>query len=341
VSKRATIAEVATLAGVHKGTVSRALNEKTRGQVKPETVQRIQRVAKQVGYVPNVMARGLRTNSTMTVGVVIPDLTNPFFPPIVRGIEDYLTPRGYTALLANTDGRVDVERSAVASLLDRRVDGLIIGTGLVNSRPLAEITERPVTAVLVNRGAPDVPYPLVAGDDVAGVTAAVRHLAELGHRELLHIAGPPNLSTSRLRSDAFTWACGADPALSATIVQTDDPRMTVEAGRRAMDQVLESALPVTAVFAANDQLAVGVLRSLRSHGLECPRDVSVIGFNDMPYAEDFNPALTTVRVPVHEFGVEAARLLLQNLEQGTQSPVTVMLPVSLVVRNSTGPVANR
>lgn len=336
--KRVTIAEVAELAGVHKGTVSRALNERTRSSVKPETVKRIQKAVKQLDYVPNVMARGLRTNSSMTVGVIIPDLTNPFFPPIIRGIEDYLAPRGYTALLANTDSREAVERAAFTSLMDRRVDGFIIGTGLDEHPLLSEAFENNVYAVLVNRGAGAVPYPLVTGNDLDGVTAAVNHLIGLGHRDIVHLAGPLNLSTSRVRADAFTWACASSEGVRGRVVESSEPRLSVDAGSEIMDRLLASEnRSFTAVVAGNDQLAVGVLRSLRKHGLRCPDDVSVVGFNDMPYAEDLNPALTTVRVPLHEFGAEAARMLLNNIEQGSQGPVMVSLPVELVVRESTGP----
>src|SRR5690554_6934117 len=124
-SKRITIDDVAKLANVHKGTVSRALNTSTEGQVNPDTVKRVKRAARQIGYVPNAVARSLRTNLSMSIGVIIPDLTNPFFPPIVRSIENYLQPRGYTTLLANTDGHDSIEVSAFESLLERRVDGFV------------------------------------------------------------------------------------------------------------------------------------------------------------------------------------------------------------------------
>lgn len=337
-ARRATIGEVAALAGVHKGTVSRALNAKTRGQVNPATVLRVQQAVKQLGYVPNIMARGLRTNSSMTIGVVIPDLTNPFFPPIIRGIEEYLAPRGYTALLANTDSNDASERAAYTAMLDRRVDGFIFATGVDDHSLLHEATDSNVFAVLVNRDAIGTDYPLVTGDDETGVAAAVRHLADLGHRSLVHITGDDAISTNRVRSDAFSRACSSDERLSGVIIPTEDPRLSVEAGQQAMDELIRSGMRgVTAVTAANDQIAIGVLRAMRAHGIACPDDVSVIGFNDIPYAEDLNPALTTVRVPLRELGVEASRLLLAHLEAGAQSPVRVELPVALVLRDSTGP----
>ncbi len=337
--KRVTIDDVAALAGVHKGTVSRALNVATAHQVNAVTVRRIQRAAKQLGYVPNVMARSLRTNLSMTVGVIVPDLTNPIFPPILRGIESHLVERGYTALVANTEGRDSTERVAFESLLARRVDGFIVATGRRDHPFLADAYERGTKIVLVNRGGSEAGYPLVTGDDARGIVAAVEHLVELGHRNIAHIAGPAAFSTSNVRREAFLAAVGPIPGLAPSIVETD--ALSVAAGEEAMREILRSSSErPTAVVAANDLLAVGALRALRQSGLDCPGDMSVIGFNDMPFAEDLNPALTTVRIMLHEMGVESARLLLEGISTGVQTPVSLKLPVSLVVRSSTGPAAS-
>jgi LacI family transcriptional regulator len=336
-AKRVTIADVAAVAGVHSGTASRALSIRSEHQVNPETVKRIKKAAKQLGYIPNVMARGLRMSSSMTIGVIIPDLTNPLFPPIIRGIENYLSPRGYTALLANTDGRDALEKAAFDSLLERRVDGFIMATGVDDHPLLAAAYESGIKIVMVNRGAGAVPYPLVAGDDASGISAAIAHLVELGHRRIVHIAGPGNFSTTRVRADAFEKAVAAHPDVEASIVWA--PALSIGAGEEATDGLLASSDdPVTAIVAANDLLALGTLRSLRAHGLRCPQNVSVVGFNDMPFAEDFNPALTTVHVPQQEIGTESARLLLDGIEQDAQTPITITMPVSLIVRSSTGPV---
>lgn len=333
---RVTIADVAALAGVHKATVSRALNDATQAQVNVETLRRVQKAAKALGYVPNVMARSLRTSQSMTVGVIIPDLTNPIFPPVIRGIENYLSPRGYTALLANTDSREVIERSAVNSLLERQVDGFIIATGLENHPIIPSLFERGVPAVMVNRGAGTIPYPLVTGNDAAGIVAAIQHLKLLGHREVVHLAGPWDFSTSRVRADSFVAAC-AEAGLDGVVVEV--PSLTAEDGQRAVDSLLAQRRTFTAIQASNDLLALGALRSLRAHGLRCPEDVSVIGFNDMPFAEEFSPGLTTVHVPLQTIGTESARILLESIEAQQITSVAVMLPVSLVVRSSSGPVS--
>lgn len=337
--KRVTIADVAELAGVHKGTVSRALSGATEGQVNEATVRRVQDAAQQLGYVPNIVARGLRTSLSMSIGVIIPDLTNPIFPPMVRGIENYLAPRGYTALVANSDGREQLERASFDSLLARRVDGFILGTGHTDDPLLADAMERDVRVVLINRGtAGDVGYPLVTGDDAAGIAAAVDHLAELGHRRVLHLAGPRDFTTSIVRADAFAAAADRRRLRHATSWL---PALSIGAGRDAMDEVLSDPRSAwTAVVASNDLVALGVMRSLREHGLSCPADMSLIGFNDMPFAADFSPALTTVNVPHLQMGAECARLLLEGIAAGGQRAGTTTLPVSLIVRESTAPPRN-
>jgi LacI family transcriptional regulator len=338
-SKRVTIADVAARAGVHKATVSRALNKVTEHQVNPSTARRVRKAAEELGYVANAVARGLRTNSSMTIGVIIPDLTNPLFPPMVRGIEHFLTPRGYTALVANTDGSDDLERLAFNTLLERRVDGFIIATGRVHHALIADAYKRGIHVVMLNRGSVDVPYPLVSGNDAGGVTAAVDHLVALGHRDIMHMAGPEDFTTSIVRSNAFVAAIERHDGVRGRL--TPAPALTIRAGVACMDELVGTEEMPTAIVAGNDLLAVGILRSLRQHGLHCPDDMSVVGFNDMDSTEDLNPPLTTVRVPHFEMGAEAARLLIDDLTADEQRSVTVSLPATLIVRESTAPPHGR
>jgi LacI family transcriptional regulator len=336
-TKRPTMSDVARVAGVHKATASRALNPLTSGQVNPATARRVVAAARQLGYTPNATARSLRTSRTYTVGVLIPDLTNPLFPPVVRGIENVLFPRGYTALVANTDNDPDREAAHFEALLGRQADGFILATGRRHHPLLASAHERGISAVLVNRGTDDPLYPLVTGDDPAGMTAAVDHLVALGHRRLAHLAGPSTLSTGLRRAQAFRHAVTAH-GVDGRVVECAS--YTADAGERAMAGLLAEAVPPpTAVLGGNDLIALGALRAIRAARLRCPEDVSLTGFNDMPFLDELRPALTSVHVPTHELGVEAARLLLEQIEGAPAVAKTISLPLRLIVRDSTAPPA--
>ncbi len=335
-ARRATIADVAARAGVHAGTASRALNERTRGMVNADTVERVVRSAAELGYVPNALARGLRTSSSMTIGVVIPDIMNPFFPPMVRGIEARVEPHGYSTLIANSDGFESGESGAVRSLLDRRVDGLIIASAQRDESSIARLHDAGVKVVLLNRDAGDVPYPLVTSDVAGGITEAVSALHRLGHRSLLHLAGPTAISTCAARIDAFEAAVDATPGMTGRIVTA--AALSIDAGYAAMLEFLRNRdHGVTGVIATNDLVALGILRAMRRMRVDCPGEISVIGYNDIPFAEDFCPPLSSIRVPTTTMGATAADLLLEDLQQDTRSGRTITLPVSVILRGSTAP----
>ncbi|MFF1449116.1 LacI family DNA-binding transcriptional regulator [Streptomyces sp. NPDC058274] len=340
-NKRPTMSDVAHLAGVHMATASRALNPATSGRVNAATAQRVRAAAEQLGFTPNSAARSLRTNRSFTVGVLLPDLTNPLFPPMVRGIEEALTRRGYTALLANTDNDRTKERTQFEALRGRQVDGFIVATAQREHPLLDEAHKAGVPIVLLSRGTDRTMFPLVAGDDAAGVTLAVEHLLAQGHRALAHLAGPQRLSTGEIRARAFrhaTEAAGVAPAQAPVVVSE---AYTVPAGEWAARELLDQYPGTTAIVAGNDLIALGALHVLRERGLRCPQDVSLVGFNDMLFADEFQPPLTTVHVPHPELGAEAARLLLEQLDRpsGSADPAPVakrvLLPVDLVVREST------
>ncbi|MEY9967997.1 LacI family transcriptional regulator [Streptacidiphilus sp. MAP12-16] len=332
-----TLDDVARAVGVHKATASRALNPATRSQVNPETARRITTAARRLGYVPNTLARGLRTSRTTAIGVLIPDLTNPLFPPIVRGIQDRLDAHGYTALLVNTDGDEDRERAQFSDLESRRADGFIVATARRVHPLLAEALARGTALVTVNRTT-DLPgIPAVVSDDADGTAQAVGHLTALGHSLIAHLAGPQDVSTGAVRTQAFRHcmdAAGLRPPPESVVVCT---AYTEQAGREATRRLLGACPGITAIVAGNDLIALGALAELAAQGRSCPRDVSVVGFNDMPFADRFQPPLTTVRVPHHEMGVQSAQLLLERLLEPQALPRTVLLPARLVVRGSTAP----
>lgn len=325
------------MAGVHAATASRALNPETRRLVNAETARRVLRAAEALGYQPNPIARSLKTSRSMTVGIVIPDLTNPLFPPIVRGTEDVLTPAGYSALLVNTDNDPERERSLIASLRSRQVEGLIVATARLQHPLLSELHAQGVKMVLVNRRVEDLDLPSITPDDASGIALAVKHLVGLGHRRIVHVAGPESTSTGVVRSRAFSSALREhgipeDPALIASC----DYWVESE-GARAMRSLLDSGTEFTAVVAGNDLIALGCYAVFEERGIACPADISVVGFNDMPLLDRLQPPLTSVSVPNHQVGVEAARMLLEAIHEPTRPPRSVLLSLSLSVRGSTAP----
>ena len=336
-----TLRDVAALAGVHPATASRALNPATKAMTSADTAERVLRAAAELGYRPNAVARSLRTSRSSSIGVVVPDLTNPLFPPIVRGIESALAPHGYVLLIVNTDNNPGQEEQLVASLRARSVDGLILATARLSHPLLETLADGDLPVVLVNRHRDDLPLPWVVPDDTAGIRLAVSHLAGLGHRRVAHIAGPQDTSTGVTRLAAF-HAAVREHGLAEDESLIKLCRTWSEAeGARALGELLSAGDPISAVIAGNDMLALGVYDALAEHGLRCPDDISVIGFNDMPFVDKLRPALTTVHIPQHEMGAEAARLLLGRLRRARRDERSVLMPVVLSVRESTGPPPGR
>lgn len=327
--------DVADAAGVHPATASRALNEATRGLVNAETARRVIKVAESLGYRPNPIALGLKTSRSGTIGLVLPDLTNPLFPPIARGIENVLEAAGYSTVIVNTDNDPHRERQLIDTLRARQVEGLIVATALLDHPLLSQLRHDGVAMVMVNRRADGVDAPSITADDAAGVEQAVRHLTDLGHHRIAHLAGPSTTSTGLVRARAFRSALlefGLDdnPALVATCTHWNEA-----AGAAALRALLDGVHGVTAVVAGNDLIALGCYAVLAERGIDCPRDMSVVGFNDMPFVDKLNPPLTTVAIPKQEIGAEAARLMLEAVTDPLRSPRSVLLPVHLVVRGST------
>jgi LacI family transcriptional regulator len=336
-----TLRDVAARAGVHPATASRALNPQTRSLVNDETAARVSRAAAELGYRPNPIARSLKTSRSGSIGTVIPDLTNPLFPPIVRGIEDVLSAAGYSALIVNTDNDADREAAQVASLRNRQVEGLIIATARLQHPLLEQLVRDGVAVVLVNRKVESTAIPSVICDDASGVTAAVRYLAGLGHTRIAHVAGPQSTSTGTTRLRAYRQAI-ADAGLAddGSLIEVCD-YWTEEEGGKAVRRLLDGGAQFTAILAGNDLLALGAYDTLGERGLTCPDDVSVVGFNDIRFMDKLRPPLTSVRIPHYDLGAEAARVLLQRLANAATPAKSVLLPPTLVVRQSTRPPRRR
>lgn len=327
-ARRATIRDVAAKAGVHPATASRALNPALPGRIGAETTKKVQAAARALGYTPDPVAQSLRTRRSGLVGVVVPDIGNPVIPPIIRGVEETLWDAGVACLLADTDNDPKRERALIEQLRARRCDGLIVATATRKDRVVQALAGEDLPVVLVTRDIDAGTLPLVAGDDAMGVRAAVRHLQDLGHARIAHLTGPTNLSTTVRREHAFREALPDAPVLHGT-------GFTIPAGRALTEQLLDEHPDVTAVLAGNDMIALGTYEALAEAGLRCPRDMSVVGHNDMPLVGSLQPPLTTVAIPQVRIGAEAARMLLRKLDGTASEDERRLLPTQLVVRGST------
>jgi LacI family transcriptional regulator len=341
VERQSTLRDVAAAAGVHPATASRALNPGTRLLVSEETAQRVSEAAERLGYRPNPVARSLRTRRSHTIGVLIPDLNNPLFPPMLRGLEDRLAEAGYVALLGNTDADLNKERLVFDQMRARHVDGFVLATATRNSPILAEAAEAELPVVLMNRTAEDYPFSSVSVDNEQGERAAVAHLVSLGHARIGHIAGPRDVSTGAARLHGFL------EGMRAHGLEVPEDRVSyassysIEEGARCGRELLSAPGGLTAIVAANDMLAVGCYGAFDELGLGCPQDESVIGFNDMPFMDRLRPPLSSVRFQHYQLGTEAARLLIERIAAGEGGPVKILfLAPELVARGSTAPLAD-
>ncbi|MBV9049805.1 MAG: LacI family DNA-binding transcriptional regulator [Solirubrobacterales bacterium] len=334
-----TLREVARIAGVSPSTVSRFLTPDRRHLVNADTATRVEEAIRVAGYSPNSLARGLKTRRSLTVGVVIPDLRNPVFPSMVRGIEDRLERDGYTALIVSTDNDAARERRSFERLRARQVDGVICATATREHEVVSRAIAEDVPLALLNRTIAEGGVNAVVPDDRLGVRLAVDHLVELGHTAIAHVGGPAQTTSGQRRRAGFRAAMRRRGLQVPKALITEAEAFTEAAGHRAARELLDSGESLTAIVAANDLVALGCCDALRERGLRCPNHVSVTGFNDMPFSDRFNPPLTTLRLPHHELGVLAAELVLASVaaDASTVEPREVLVKPTLVVRRSTAP----
>ena len=328
----ATIADVAARAGVSTATVSRVLAGV--GRARPETQARVLEAARALDYRPSEVARSLKRRSTQTLGLIITDIENPYFPQLVRSVEDAARASGFSVLLCNAADDPEREASYLDLLADRRVDGLIIAASSLGVRHMEWLSSPPIPVVLVNTAAPDVGLPAIMSDNEQGGRVATEHLLALGHRRFGYLLPPPrNVDAPErvagVRSALVAAGCPPD-ALTTTVGEA-----LVGGGERAAYDLLDRAPDTTAIVAYNDLMAIGALRALRRRGRRIPADASVVGFDDVAVAAYIDPPLTTIAQRTDEMGRRAVAQLTGDGEG--IGPETIRLPVDLQVRESSGP----
>ncbi|HEY4347394.1 MAG TPA: LacI family DNA-binding transcriptional regulator [Gaiellaceae bacterium] len=331
-----TIRDVARAAGVSAMTVSRVVNDEPR--VRAETRRRVEAAIAELGYVPNTVARGLIQRRTNTVGVIVPDLGNPFFTLVVRGAEEVAWRSGYHLLLCTTQGNLDRERGYLENMLATRAEGVLIAAAGDRSRPhLRALTQNDLPFVLIDRSVAGYDCDLVLGDSIEGARRLVTHLVGRGHGRIAMIGESHDVSTARDRKTGYEQAladAGIDvvPELVAEASAIDPAEAAAVTHR-----LLELPEPPTAIFAVNNVAAVGVAEAARERGLEIPTDLALVCFDDLEYASRLDPFLTVLAQPAETFGTIAMQLLIDRITRRVREPGRiVMLAGDLIVRRSSG-----
>lgn len=330
-----TLQDVARAAGVHPSTASRALDPAKVMLVSPDTRARVQSVARDLGYRGDIVAMGLRRGRTRTIGVVVANLGNPYIAPVIHGVETALEGRGIMPVVA--DSRDDSARLSkiLDHLLSRRVDAIVTTAVRNGDAATVEKVAREVPVVLAVRTLPSTNLASVSTDDDRGGRGAARHLVALGHTRLAQLRGPADISSFSQRGAGFASAASR-AGIKVAEVRDTAIVPTVDEGARLMRLLLagEGEMP-TGVFAHNDLMAIGAIDVLRQQGLNCPRDISVIGYNDAPLVDHLDPPLTTIRIPGYELGRLAAERAVAMIDQPTFRPSPLSLEPELVERGST------
>jgi len=327
----ATIKDVAELAGVHPSTVSRVINDDPR--ISEKTKEKVLLIIKKLGYTPNAIARGLKTKRTYTLGMLIPDITNPFFAEIARGVEDAANKNNYNVILCNTDDKLKKERTYLQILRGKRVDGLILGTAHVKDKSILELERKKFPYLLVSRNIEGLDKNCIIVDDVEGGMMATEYLIKLGYHRIAHITGPLKTRSALNRLEGYKLALKKyEIEYREELVEEGDFR--IKGGYQAMKKFFKLLEPPKAIFAANDLLALGAMQAIQKKNFHIPGDFSVVGFNDIKLASFVYPPLTTIRQPMLEMGALAVKMLLKIIEEGEFNQRKILLKSKLIIRES-------
>ncbi|NKK04051.1 substrate-binding domain-containing protein [Rhizobium leguminosarum bv. viciae] len=330
--RRTTMHDIARLAEVDVSTVSRALADSPR--VTDETKSRILKIVQDTGYVINHGARMLRQRYSGQVLVMLPNIAFTYFPEVVLGIEDYVQEHGFSVVVGSTRYDREREEALAQQLLTGAADGIIFMTGtipeLVKTFPSFD---RHIVGI--SRAIPDEHIPQVNIDNYLAMETATRHLLGLGHQSIVHLAGSQSSPTFRARAEAYERTM-EDAGLGEKVNVIVSEEYSIQAGGERMNEMLEAGVRPTAVICAGDDMALGAMHAARLSGLEIPRDIAFIGFDDQPFSAVMNPSLSTIQIPRREMGMAGARLLLANMDMTKDKPDSILLPHKLIVRESCG-----
>lgn len=332
------ISAVAKKAGVSKATVSRVINGTA--HVIPETAKRVREAIEELDFYPDVNARTLGSGRSRLYGLIISDITNPYFPELVKAFEDIAMEHGQDVLISNTDYDPARMESCVIRMLQRKVDGIAVMTSEMEERLLRRLGKRQIPTIFMDTASSVKGAAVVSVDYAEGVTQAMEHLFALKHRKIAFISGPLSLASANVRAKAFQAELQAHGlAAEANWNQEGDHR--VEGGHRAMQRILRGGERPTAVLCSNDLTAIGAMGAIHESGLQIPRDISIVGFDDIQLSAYTQPALTTVQVPRRELAATAFRSLFQDQTAGKKNQKReFLIEPRLLIRQSTGPASD-
>jgi DNA-binding LacI/PurR family transcriptional regulator len=329
----ASLTDVARASGFSIATVSRVLTG-TDYPVADETRQKVQRVAKELGYQPNLIARSLRKERTHTIGIIVENILSPFIPPIIRGIQDRLSQHDYFSIIFNSDWDPVIEADAIERLVMRQIDGIIfVESYMRSSGEVAALNDKP--HLFVHRLFNSIGVNAVVPDDRYGARLAVQHLIQLGHRRIALIRGPEgwDAASNRLAGYQEELAASGLPYDSALVAGGD---WQAQSGYHGAQQLLAAAERPTAIFAANDLMALGAIYAIQEAGLRVPEDMAIVGYDDRDFAGFVRPALTTVEMPCEKMGQVAAESLLRLINREVMALEPALVRGELVIRQSCG-----
>ncbi len=329
-----TIKDVARLAKVSPAIVSRIINEDDTLSIRKETEERVRAAIKQLGYRPNLMARALRVKETKVIAMVIADISNPYFPELVKGAQRAATQRDFILTLFDTEEDIENERKYIEVISDRQMDGIILTSVYVEDETLRIVDNAGMPYALIQRMADYKNGLGVKVDDVRGSSMAVQHLIDYGHKKIGNISGLSYTDPGRNRLKGYkeTLKKNGIDMVPGYIVEAD---FTEAGGYTAMKKILELASPPSAVVVGNDLMALGAMEAVKDSGLSIPDDISIVGFDDIWVARKTNPSLTTVRADLYNMGYIACKLLIQKILGERIENENIMIDVELVVREST------
>lgn len=332
-SERATVRDVARVAGVSVSTVSRVLGDLP--DVHADTKVRVLAAIDSLRYRPSQLARSMVSNSSLSIGLVISDITNPFYPELIKGVDDAANARNHIVIIGNTEHSGGRSRKLAEALLERAVDGILFASVRTDDRIVSELVADGLPVVLVNRRIPDVATNLVTVDNHLGAQIATDHLIRMGHSRIALIAGEEWASNSLERRDGYEDALrGAAIPVSHNLVVKGD--FSPAGGTAAMIQLLSLKERPTAVFCSNDSMALGALEAIGAAGLRCPQDLAVVGFDDIPLARSKLIGLTSVSFDAYRTGQVAAETLFRAIDQTLVEPCVIVLRPTLHVRKTCG-----